>query len=71
MTNLGVAVFAFAFSAFGISAVAEDSRNTPKFYYPNTEVLGEAEMRVVSLGTGTPNFRHSQASASWLVELAD
>ena len=71
MKNLGIAVFAFACTAFGISAVAEDSKNTPMFYYPNTEVLGEAEMRVVSLGTGTPNFRHSQASASWLVELGN
>jgi ribonuclease Z len=26
-------------------------------------------MRVIALGTGTPNFRRAQASASWLVEL--
>lgn len=40
-------------------------------YYPNTEKLQEDEMRVVALGTGTPNFRRSQASASWLVELGN
>lgn len=40
-------------------------------YYPNTEPLGADEMRVIALGTGTPNFRRSQASASWLVELGN
>lgn len=40
-------------------------------YYPNTEPLGADEMRIIALGTGTPNFRHSQASASWLVELGN
>ena len=36
-----------------------DSRTN---YYPNTEVLDADEMRVIALGTGTPNFRRSQAS---------
>ena len=40
-------------------------------YYPNMEELGPDEMRVIALGTGTPNFRRSQASASWLVELGN
>jgi ribonuclease Z len=40
-------------------------------YFPNTESLGADEMRVTALGTGTPNFRRSQASASWLVELGN
>ena len=39
--------------------------------FPNTEPLAEDEMRVIALGTGTPNFRHSQASASWFVELGN
>jgi hypothetical protein len=39
-----------------------------KTYYPNTEKLGKNEMRVISLGTGMPNQRKSQASASWLVD---
>ena len=34
-----------------------------KTYYPNTEELGPNEMRVISLGTGMPNQRKSQASA--------
>ena len=42
-----------------------------KNYFPTTERLGPDEMRVIALGTGTPNFRHSQASASWLVELGN
>ncbi len=40
-------------------------------YFPNTELLGADEMRVIALGTGTPNFRRSQASAAWLVELGN
>ena len=39
--------------------------------FPDTEPLAEDEMRVIALGTGTPNFRRSQASASWLVELGN
>lgn len=50
---------------------AETDTTHRKFYYPNTEPLGEDELRVIALGTGTPNFRHSQASASWLVELGN
>ena len=42
-----------------------------KNYFPNTEKLAPDEMRVVALGTGTPNFRRSQASPSWLVELGN
>ena len=40
-------------------------------YFPNTETLDANEMRVVALGTGTPNFRKSQASSAWLVELGN
>lgn len=53
------------------SALAADSPTPRASYFPNTEPLGQDEMRVISLGTGTPNFRHSQASASWLVELGN
>jgi len=42
-----------------------------KTYFPNTEDLGPNEMRVISLGTGMPNQRKSQASTSWLVELGN
>ncbi len=40
-------------------------------YFPNTETLGDREMRIIALGTGTPHIRPSQASASWLVELGN
>jgi len=40
-------------------------------YFPNTESLGPDEMRVVILGSGMPNPRKSQASASILVELGN
>lgn len=65
----------FLVAAFGLgwsgvaSSAGDDNRRAN--YFPNTESLGEDEMRVIALGTGTPNFRHSQASASWLVELGN
>ena len=40
-------------------------------YFPNTESLGPDEMRVIILGSGMPNPRKSQASASILVELGN
>ena len=40
-------------------------------YFPNTEYLGKDEMRVIILGSGMPNARKSQASASILVELGN
>ena len=40
-------------------------------YFPNTEYLGKNEMRVIILGSGMPNARKSQASASILVELGN
>lgn len=52
------------------TAMAADKETVPRAnYYPNTEPLGPDEMRLTALGTGTPNFRRSQASASWLIEL--
>ena len=55
------------FAVFSVGA-QESRRGT---YFPNTEVLGPAEMRVIALGTGTPHIRPSQASTSWLVELGN
>jgi ribonuclease Z len=53
-------------------ALAEsDTDEKRSNYYPNTEALAADEMRITALGTGTPNFRRSQASASWLVELGN
>jgi ribonuclease Z len=40
-------------------------------YFPNTEPLGEGEMRVTALGTGRPFLRRAQANASWLIELGN
>ena len=43
----------------------------PRTYYPNTELLGENEMRIVALGTGMPTQSPSNASAAFLVELGN
>lgn len=40
-------------------------------YYPNTEVLGADEMRVIACGTGMPSQRMAQAAACFLVELGN
>jgi ribonuclease Z len=50
---------------------AKEQTHIRNNYFPNTEVLDVDEMRVISLGTGSPNFRRSQASAAWLVELGN
>ncbi len=71
MKSLGTMLAGLVCAVFATQVLAENAGDLRKFYYPTTEKLGEQEMRVVSLGTGTPNFRHSQASASWLVELGN
>ena len=43
----------------------------PRTYYPNTEKLGKAEMRIVALGTGMPNQSPSNVAAAFLVELGN
>lgn len=40
-------------------------------YFPGTEELGPNEMRLTAIGTGMPQLRPSQASASWLLELGN
>ena len=55
----------------GATGATRDDSSRRDSYFPNTEPLGQDEMRVVALGTGTPNFRRSQASAAWLVELGN
>jgi len=40
-------------------------------YYPGTEELAEGEIRVIACGTGMPDQRLSQASASFLMELGN
>jgi len=66
----GIALLSNAL-ATEVSAAAQEGATRMAVYYPNTEPLGANEMRVIALGTGTPNFRRSQASASWLVELGN
>ena len=71
MRNIKAFLAVLTLSMFGEAAAAKSPQETKRLYYPNAEALGEREMRIISLGTGTPNFRKSQASASWLVELGN
>jgi ribonuclease Z len=43
----------------------------PKSYFPNTEVLGEDELRITALGTGMPNQTKAAVSISFYVELGN
>lgn len=43
----------------------------PASYFPNTEILGDAEMRITALGTGMPNQTKKAVSISYLVELGN
>ena len=56
-----------------ISALAEQATtDRSSMYFPNTEVLGPAEMRVTALGTGLPTpLTRAQKSTSWMVELGN
>ena len=51
-----------------ISATKARARDT---YYPNSEDLGQDEMRVIACGTGMPTTRAAQAAACFLVELGN
>lgn len=43
----------------------------PSSYFPNTEILGDDEMRITALGTGMPNQTRAAVSISYLVELGN
>ena len=43
----------------------------PASYFPNTEVLGAAEIRITALGTGMPNQTRAAVSISYFVELGN
>ena len=43
----------------------------PRTYFPNTERLGNAEMRITAVGTGMPNQTPTNAAACFLVELGN
>ena len=55
----------------GRSAAAIADGNYPASYFPNTELLGPAEMRITALGTGMPNQTKRSVSISYLVELGN
>ena len=43
----------------------------PRTYFPGTELIGKAEMRITALGTGMPNQLPSNVAASFMVELGN
>ncbi len=43
----------------------------PASYFPNTELLGADEMRIIALGSGMPNLTRAAASICYLVELGN
>jgi len=55
----------------GRQSVATVDGQYPASYFPNTELLGPAEMRITALGTGMPNQTKAAASISFLVELGN
>ena len=55
----------------GRQAVEIVDGNYPATYFPNTEILGEGEMRITALGTGMPNQTRAAVSISYLVELGN
>jgi ribonuclease Z len=72
-----------ALGVVNIAAVAQDNAprgrtptvivdgQYPASYFPNTELLGPAEMRITALGTGMPNQTRAAVSISYLVELGN
>ena len=55
----------------GRSAEAIVDGQYPASYFPNTEILGAAEMRITALGTGMPNQTKKAVSISYYVELGN
>jgi len=55
----------------GRTAAAIVDGKYPASYFPNTERLGAAEMRITALGTGMPNQTRAAVSISFLVELGN
>ena len=82
---LRTAIFGVALLTFGSLAQAAGPDNMPDgrqaseivngvypaTYFPNTEILGEAEIRITALGTGMPNQTRAAVSISYLVELGN
>jgi hypothetical protein len=55
----------------GRTATAIVDGQYPASYFPNTELLGADEMRIIALGTGMPNQTRAAVSISYLVELGN
>ena len=55
----------------GRQAVAIVDGKYPASYFPNTELLGAAEMRLTALGTGMPNQTRAAVSIAYLLELGN
>ncbi|MCP4385718.1 MAG: MBL fold metallo-hydrolase [Hyphomicrobiales bacterium] len=55
----------------GRAAVEIKDGTYPASYFPNTEILGEDEIRITALGTGMPNQTKAAVSISFLVELGN
>ena len=55
----------------GRTATAIVDGQYPASYFPNTELLGPAEMRITALGTGMPNQTKAAVSIAYLVELGN
>ena len=61
-------------SAYAAGGVVKDPTGTAPdryAYYPGTEALDENEVRVIACGTGMPDQRRGQASASFLFEFGN
>lgn len=68
----GVLLLVVSYTSDSTDQVIDDQTKTERLaYYPNTEVLGKDEMRVVACGTGMPSTRMAQAAACFLVELGN
>ena len=62
-----VAFILILLSLLGLEASAE--KGTENLYYPGTEKLAANEMRVVALGTGTPQIRPAQVCVAQVGEV--
>jgi ribonuclease Z len=66
----GVAIGADNLPSGRTSSAIADGKY-PASYFPNTEALSAAEMRITALGTGMPNQTRAAVSISFLVELGN
>ncbi len=55
----------------GREATTIENGEYPATYFPNTEILGDDELRITALGTGMPNQTRAAVSISYLVELGN